>query len=1069
MTTRALVKDHAWSRDKARDGVLDLAVGAEETVGGLRVRLIPEPLVRGAEDGAGRQSVRLVLDPAPEHPLGPGDVVVRTPGGTELDLELAPGPGGSTRLLVPAVTDPTDLVVTLPRFEDSQGIALRLDPVRPWSVHLVHHSHLDIGYTDPQGRVLGEHVSFLDSCLDLTRATRGRPEPAQFRWAVESLWSFEQWASARTGARVEEFVQRVRDGHIELTAMPYNLHTDTCSTDELHDLLRLAREVSRRYGIEIPSAMQTDVPGAVAGLPDALADAGVKYLSVAHNWAGRSVPQLNGGQHLPRLFRWRSAAGNTVLVWMTDSPHGLAYMEGPVLGFSTSYEMVDDLLPAYLTSLATQPYPFPPGMFGWHGPPVTDREPYPWDVLHLRVQGHFGDNAPPRVIHSDIVQRWNETWTYPKLRLSTNTDFFDEAEARVGPEIPTFTGDWGDWWVEGVGSGARPQAMTRRAQALITDAQTLSNLGRTLAGQGVEDEAEQSRQVYSSISLFNEHTWGASNPWTDGDEGTNSGDQQWHWKYNRALSAHDDAEVFLDHASAQLGALLGEVAGADVTFYAVNTTGFVRSGKVSLFVRESLVPLDEPLIVRDERTGQVLPSRIVEQQNPKHRDAGRFVHVHVNAVPAVGTVRLTVLRASGEDRTDDRAASNTDNKDNTVGAEPHVLENEHLRVEVDLRRSCVASIVDKATGREIVDQEAVVGFNGYVYDRYTTAGGFNHQSNKTAVSERLELLGSRTLARPSVVLERTSDPIEERLVYEFAADGVRWARVTLVLPRDSAWLRIENRFSKPSTMTKESAYLAFPFAVSEPTVRYEITGAVTGPGIEHVPGAPQHMRAVRDWVSFSEADEEFAVAWATRDAPLVHPEVIALPYAPFPDSTAPRQPGTVYSWVHNNIWDTNFPSQQGFEMSFEYAIGVRRRTEQVPAEGLATRTAAALTNPLIGLQATGGEQGGEIDPAESSLLEIEDGRVKLVSITQNHVALDPASGEQASGDPARQCLLKLQSFAEETVDTVVKPGFRVTHATLSTYLGEPTGDLEVTSEGIRISVPPMAAVAIGCSFEPSAS
>src|SRR5690606_30973906 len=127
---------------------------------------------------------------------------------------------------------------------------------------------------------------------------------------------------------------------------------------------------------------------------------------------------------------------------MTDSPHGLAYMEGPVLGFSTSYEMVDDLLPAYLTSLATRPYPFPAGMFGWHGPEVTDREPYPWDVVHLRVQGHFGDNALPRVIHSDIVQRWNETWTYPRLRLSTNTDFFEEAEDRVGARIPTFTGDW---------------------------------------------------------------------------------------------------------------------------------------------------------------------------------------------------------------------------------------------------------------------------------------------------------------------------------------------------------------------------------------------------------------------------------------------------------------------------------------------------------------------------------------------------------------------------------------------------------------------------------------------------
>ena len=48
-------------------------------------------------------------------------------------------------------------------------------------------------------------------------------------------------------------------------------------------------------GSALPVAYQTDVPGCVAGTVDALADAGVKYLAVAHNWAGRSVPYLGDG------------------------------------------------------------------------------------------------------------------------------------------------------------------------------------------------------------------------------------------------------------------------------------------------------------------------------------------------------------------------------------------------------------------------------------------------------------------------------------------------------------------------------------------------------------------------------------------------------------------------------------------------------------------------------------------------------------------------------------------------------------------------------------------------------
>ena len=37
---------------------------------------------------------------------------------------------------------------------------------------------------------------------------------------------------------MDELVRLVREGSIGLSAMPYNLHTDTCSTDELHELKR---------------------------------------------------------------------------------------------------------------------------------------------------------------------------------------------------------------------------------------------------------------------------------------------------------------------------------------------------------------------------------------------------------------------------------------------------------------------------------------------------------------------------------------------------------------------------------------------------------------------------------------------------------------------------------------------------------------------------------------------------------------------------------------------------------------------------------------------------------------
>ena len=137
--------------------------------------------------------------------------------------------------------------------------------------------------------------------------------------------------------------------------MPFNLHTEACSTTELFELLRGARDVADAWGLPLVSAMQTDVPGAVGALPDALGEAGVRYLAVAHNWAGRSVPHLDGGQPVPRLFRWRGPAGHEVLVWRTDTPTGLAYAEGALVGFAESVDVVDDLLPAYLGGRRREP------------------------------------------------------------------------------------------------------------------------------------------------------------------------------------------------------------------------------------------------------------------------------------------------------------------------------------------------------------------------------------------------------------------------------------------------------------------------------------------------------------------------------------------------------------------------------------------------------------------------------------------------------------------------------------------------------------------------------------------
>jgi hypothetical protein len=468
-----------------------------------------------------------------------------------------------------------------------------------------------------------------------------------------------------------------------------------------------------------------------------------------------------------------------------------------------------------------------------------------------------------------------------------------------------------------------------------------------------------------------------------------------------------------------------------------NASGAVRTGVVQVLLKESTVPLDQPVELRDGRDGRVLPFVIEPQSNSLHRESGRWLSVQVRDVAAFGFVRLDVQAAESEPD-----APMLHARADVPLRELFTLESEHLRVEVDEETSSIRSIREKNTGRELVDQRSVVGLNAYIYDEYGSSGaGVDHLADKLWVSDRLELLASRTVGGAAVLVERVSDAVEERLVHEFAAKGVESVRVTLRLRRGEPRLLIANRLTKPVTRTKESAYIAFPFQAEQPVVRYVVTGGVTGDGMPHVPGAPQHMRAIRNWVSIEDGPD--AVVWVTKDAPLVQPGTISIPYAPFPPSTSPSQAATVFSWPHNNLWDTNFPIEQGFTADFEYAVGVRERGGQ-GLEAVAMATAADLVRPLVGVSARG--RGDALREAVAELLSIYDERVQLVSVV--------------AGEDERSSLVRLQSWADEAVTVTLELGTSLASATRATFSGDPLSPLTVEGSSVVVEMQPFDVAAV---------
>lgn len=869
----------------------------------------------------------------------------RDPGGGLLQAVRVQAPGGSpTDLWVPEVSQPTTVRLTVP---DRGEVDFMLTPQRKWTVFVVHHSHLDIGYTDRQGVVLRNHLEYLDSALELAAQTDDWPDDAKFRWNVESALPVRRWLDARAEPVVDRFVQLARQGRIEVTAMPYQLHTEACSVEELHRLLRFTDDLRDRYDIPVTSAMHTDVPGAVVGFVDALAASGVRYLSAAHNWAGRSVPFLHGGLDLGRPFWWRSPSGNRVLVWFTDTPHGMAYMEGNVVGLNEGFDLSSELLPGYLDALANRPVPYRHEAFGWSGMRDDEvrRDGYPHDVLHLRVQGGHADNAGPSIVPSSVVRRWNAEYEWPKLKMATNTSFFEEAELRIGAAIPEHTGDWTDWWADGLGSGARPLGYARRAQHALRHAETL----HTLAEVNVDGAVDA---VYDKLGLFDEHTWGAANPWHDHEDGFDSGGLQWARKCELAYSAADDAEDLRHAGARRLGARYAPATGALTSFLIMNP-GLARSDSVTAFLPDSTVPLEVRVSVVDSRTGRVLPhhEEAVRPQEWPTRPAGRRLVFTVADVPAVGGVRVDLTPGEGP---------------LSVSEIGTVLENEFYRVEYDLGAGVIKSVFDKRAGRELVNADAYAGMNQYVHDRYSTTGQVNHLSGhiEAGGTHELSLLSGRTLGRRPSIERAVRTAAGETLEVALDGDGVDWLRTTITLPAGVPRVDITNTLYKQGAPVKESVFFAFPFAAGAPKA-WELTGGVGGPDAATVPGAADHMQPIRHWVSFS--DGSLDVGWATLEAPLLMFGDLYLPYSPFPRTVkpSPPEPGTVYSWALNNIWDTNFPAQQQGEMTFRYAIS-----------DSGSLAAAGLTDPLLAVPLSGDTR----TPQETVFVQVDDPRVTVSSL-----------------------------------------------------------------------------------------
>jgi alpha-mannosidase len=459
--------------------------------------------------------------------------------GAEQSVELSKSVQ-AVEVLAPAVEQDTEVQVTLQAGDLSAQATALLRPVRQFTVYLMPHTHLDIGYTHLQSDVEAMQWQHIDTALGLIEKTKDYPDGSRFKWLPEGLWAVDSYLRRATPEKREAFLNAVNAGSIGLDALYGNQLTALCRPEELVELTGYARRLTRETGVTIDTAMISDVPGYTWGLIPVLAQSGVKYMSIGPNAGHRIGFTLKAWGDKP--FYWVSPSGQEeVLCWMV----GKAYSWFHSGKMTDGWRIVD-----YLSEL--------------------EANDFPYDIVHVRYN-IGGDNGPPDPDLPDVVRAWNDEYAWPKLVLATPREAFETFEQRYGEQVPRVTGDFTPYWEDGAASSALETALNREAAERIVQAQTLWSMLRPDAYPAADFQA-----AWREVILYDEHTWGAHNSISEPESDFALG--QWAIKQAFALEADKQSRALLDRATAPVRT---DTANAD-TVAVFNTTAWARTGLVVL-------------------------------------------------------------------------------------------------------------------------------------------------------------------------------------------------------------------------------------------------------------------------------------------------------------------------------------------------------------------------------------------------------------------------------------------------------------------------------------------------------
>ena len=808
------------------------------------------------------------------------------------------------------------------------------------------------------------------------------PKHPEMRFSLDGSWVVQNYFATRNEETRTAFLRYVREGKIGVPAQYANLLTGYASLEELIRSLLYTHGVHRKEGVPFDYANITDVPSVTWSYPSVLNTSGIKYFAEATN-SDRGPIVLFGKWNEKSPF-WREGPdGSKVLMANTRQYSQLWF----VCDLPPQVDNCRQGLPAFLQQFSAPDYK-------------------PDAVLMF---GSQLENTDARLSEPDFVAKWNAAYAYPKFVLSTFPGYFHYIEQKYGSQLATVKGDGGPYWEDGVGSDGKNTAIDRNSQSQAVSAEELSTVSRYV-NPSLGVPRQQLERIWTNLLLYAEHTWDS---WDsvyrpDSQESV----AQLATKDQYAQESRQAINALARESLSQIAYRIHMPSGSLLVF---NSLSWVRSGLVEL-------DLGTDMMLTEYSAKTPVPFEILSE------GAGyRHVRFLAKDVPAMGFKCYSLQER--QEKEGNAAAGAKEPAETTDG----VVENAYYRVQADASTGAVKSIFDKQLHRELVDSSSPYRFNQYLY----VEGGGKTATQIVYMRKSLPFADLKiTPSSGGRIVGWKKTPFGQVLTVEAAGVHTPSIRTEIVLYDGEKKIEFVNHITKDPVREKEAVYFAFPVAAPKPSFQYEIQNGWVDPSTDMLEGAGLEWFSVGHWVKASAGDWDVAIV--PLDAPLV--TLGDINRGVWPTRFAPKS-STIFSYVFNNYWHTNYRAEQGGAATFRYVMtsGPSLMPEELARFGRAEMTPLEMDEVID--QDKVGNPDQPLQPVPMSFLQLDAPGV----VVENWKSAEDGNGT---------VLRLLETAGTVSKATLRFPLLRLQHAWLCTAMEDDVKEIPVEDSSLNLTLEP---------------